>query len=209
MPKKVDISGRQFGRWVVLHEAGRSNAGKVMWLCRCACGKKERVAGGDLRSGRTKGCKPCSARDKATTHGETKTKLHYTWLRMKDRCYNRNSADYKHYGERGISVCAEWRDTYIAFRDWSLENGYVEGLEIDRIDNNGNYCPENCRWATRRQQTQNTRRNVLIEINGDIKCRAEWARESGLNVNMIARRQQRGLRGEDLLSPSCSARALR
>lgn len=95
---------------------------------------------------------------------------------MKDRCYNSAAKNYKYYGGEGITVCDEWRDSYEAFRDWALAAGYESGLSLDRIDPRGNYCPDNCRWVSLEAQQRNKRSNINVEINGDTKTLAEWAR---------------------------------
>jgi len=103
-------------------------------------------------------CRRCACKTAGRTHGESKTRLYSTWKAIKNRCHNPNSSDYPQYGARGVSVCDEWRDSYEAFRDWALANGYSDELTIDRIDNNGNYTPDNCRWTTHTVQSRNTRR---------------------------------------------------
>ena len=107
---------------------------------------------------------------------------------MKNRCNNQNDKNYKNYGARGIKVCDEWQNSYDLFRKWAINNGYKESLTIDRADNNGNYCPENCRWATREQQNNNTRQNHYIEYNGEIKTLSEWAKTYGLTRSCLKAR---------------------
>ena len=108
------------------------------------------------------------------THGKTGSKLHNLWRCMKQRCYNKNKDNYKWYGGRGISVCDEWLNNFMSFYDWAINNGYKDGLKIDRIDVNKNYCPENCRFITQKEQCRNTRKNKYITYKGIKKCYSEW-----------------------------------
>ena len=168
MPNFIDLTGERFGSVVVLERAPNSKRNEVMWHCRCDCGKEFVTRARSLRSGETTSCgclrtkHAISAMKNANTkHGCSPhrgyTKLYNTWLRMKGRCNNPRSTSYQYYGARGISVCKEWKNDFSAFRDWAMENGYQEGLSIDRIDVNGNYCPENCRWITMEEQQRNKR----------------------------------------------------
>lgn len=114
-----------------------------------------------------------------------KTKLYRVWSTMKERCYNPNNHKYKNYGARGIKVCEEWKTDFKAFQKWAYENGYGEGLSIDRIDNNSGYEPSNCRWATAEQQQNNRRNNRTIEIDGVTHTISEWSKISGIKFETI------------------------
>lgn len=118
-------------------------------------------------------------------HGDTGTRLHRIWKGMKCRCNLNTHPTYKTYGARGISVCSEWNNSYSAFREWSLSNGYSERLELDRIDVNGNYCPENCRWVSHHEQTLNRRDTLYIEIEGERFRLREFCIENGINLNSV------------------------
>lgn len=128
-----------------------------MWLCQCDCGGQITCHTGHLRSGNTKSC-GCNS-PFTWKHGKTNTAIERKYFAIKTRCYNEKAQNYSYYGGRGIKMCQEWRDNSASFYKWAADNGYQEGLEIDRIDPDGDYSPENCRFATRAQQMQNTRRS--------------------------------------------------
>lgn len=143
-------------------------------VCKCECGTVKEIRLDCLGAVKSCGCLNLEPREYSRTHNETGSRLYQLWASMKDRCKNPNARGYRHYGGRGITYCDEWED-YIPFRDWALANGYEQGLSIDRIDNDGNYEPSNCRWVTQKEQTLNTRRNRHINYKGEIKTVREWA----------------------------------
>ena len=160
MGKKVDRTGWKYGRLTVLSEAGKNKHKKILWNCSCSCGNKTIVCGSELQSGDTKscGCLQKEMRGKTNlTHGLTKHPLYSIWFDIKRRCQNKSRKAYKNYGGRGITVCPKWNKQFLPFYVWAKNNGWEKGLTIDRIDNDGNYCPENCQFITRGKNVLNTR----------------------------------------------------
>ncbi len=173
MSKFIDLTGQKFGRLTVIERA--SNQGtQTMWLCICKCGKQSIAASGHLKSGRIKSC-GCLAIKLRTKHGHNcrnkRSKTYVTWQNIIQRCTNSNHKHYKHYGGRGIRVCEAWMKFENFFEDMGEK---PEELSIDRINNNGDYCKVNCKWSDRKEQHRNTRRAILVTINGVIKPLAEW-----------------------------------
>ena len=165
-----------------------------MWVCKCDCGNTKVINGNNLRQGKSTTC-GCSLRK----HGMRNTRLWNIWDGMMKRCYNPKHMWYKRYGGRGITICDEWLDDHGAFFSWALANGYADHLTLDRIDVNGNYCPENCRWVDMKTQHNNRSNNCIVAINGVEKTIAEWASIAGIDYQTIYRRYHRGDRGEYLI----------
>lgn len=184
----LDLTGHKYGKLSVIKPVGKNKHGKVLWLCKCECGNETITSSNSLRRGHTISC-GCAHLEKIAKgnpkHGLTNAKLYPVWVMMKDRCMNSNNKEYKNYGGRGVTVCNEWKNNFQAFYDWAMTNGYVEGLSIDRIDNNGNYEPSNCRWATRREQQLNTTRNKRITYNGKTQTLTEWSEELNVRFNKL------------------------
>lgn len=157
MGSLIDISGQKYERLTVIERHGVKD-GHAAWLCKCDCGKTTVVNGRNLRSGRTTSC-GCFHNEqlieRSLTHGKTHSRLYSIWHNMLNRCYYERTKCFEYYGGRGITVCDEWKNSFEAFHDWSIENGYSDELTIDRIDVDGNYEPSNCRWITMKEQCKN------------------------------------------------------
>lgn len=145
--------------------------------CLCDCGKEKVIRLNDIRSGKTKSC-GCllkrSNKERFTKHNLCHTRIYRIYKNIKSRCKYSSLKQFKDYGGRGIEMCKEWENNFMSFYKWSLNNGYRDDLTIDRIDVNGNYCPENCRWATVFEQNNNKRTNHIIEYNGEKHSMREW-----------------------------------
>lgn len=188
--KFIDLTGQRFGRLVVVALSGQDKHGGTKWLCKCDCGSETVVLGGNLRRNHTTSC-GCVHKETISTHGESKSRLYTIWTLMKRRCYFPSDSRYHRYGGRCIAVCEEWRDSFENFRDWATKNGYRDDLTIDRIDNNGNYCPGNCRWATRKEQQSNIGTNHLITHNGETLTVSQWAERIGVQPTTLFTRLRR------------------
>lgn len=193
-----DLSGQRFVHLVVLDRVGSNKRGLALWRCRCDCGNESIVTTANLKSGNSTTC-GCGKRRKAI-HGMIHTRLYATWSHLVDRCRNEHNKSFANYGGRGIKVCAEWLNSFEAFRDWALANGYTDKLTIERIDVNGNYCPENCCWASLKEQANNRRNNHKETYNGETHTIAEWAEITGIAVQTIYQRLHRGWTIEQALT---------
>ena len=191
MPRFIDLTGNRYGKLVVLR---RVNTGKprAWWECQCDCGKTSIVPSDSLQSGNTASCGCLFANSRPINHGDARRKdrarLYRTWSGMIQRCDNKKDKAYPNYGGRGIKVCDEWKD-YVNFKEWAIPHGYSEELYIDRIDNDKGYCPENCRWVTRKQQQNNLRCNIRYRFpDGTIKTLSEVSEMLGMGKERTQRR---------------------
>jgi hypothetical protein len=195
---KIDLNGQKYERLTVVSFVGIGNKGDAMWLCRCDCGTFVTVACRKLRGGSKKSC-GCLSREwneknlglLQLKHGGTHTRLYSIWHSMRQRCNNVNASNYKDYGGKGVKICKEWNE-FAVFREWALKNGYTDGLSIDRIDGNKDYCPENCQWATRKEQSVNRKSVILIEYGGEKLTSVDWSRKIGGNDGLVGRRLKMG-----------------
>jgi hypothetical protein len=184
----IDLTGQKFGRLTVIERDKEKAKGGTKWICKCDCGKIVSVYGGNLQRGTSTSC-GCYRRENPNSrkHGMSNARLYNIWSKMKNRCENPSSKFFKRYGGRGISVCEEWKDPK-RFFEWSLSHGYEEGLTIDRIDNYGNYCPENCRWVDTKTQENNRGNNRYFTFNGKTQSLSMWCEELHQNYKTAYKR---------------------
>lgn len=200
-----DLSGERFGRLFVVKRVENNNKGYAQWLCKCDCGKETIVVTANLKRGHTKSC-GCLRKDNTSgekcslyKHGKYNTKLYKVWHNMKERCLNNNATHYEFYGGRGITICNEWKKDFMSFYNWAINNGYNDNLTIDRINVNGNYEPQNCRWITIKEQANNRRSNHLITYNKETHTMMEWAEIFNINYDTLRFRLKRGWSIEKVL----------
>lgn len=189
-----DLIGKKIGRLTVLSSVFSINK-KWFYRCKCDCGKEKLISRNSLKQGDTLSCgcykKECR-KGINKIHGMTGTRVHRIWVSMKSRCYNPNNKKYPRYGARGITVCEEWKNTFLSFYDWAMNNGYSDNLSIDRIDVNGNYEPSNCRWVTNKVQANNKTTNKFVVYKGETKTVAEWADILNFDYYLVVRRIRLG-----------------
>lgn len=175
--------GKKYGHWTVLMQNK-----DYYFLCRCDCGKVKNVFGGNLNSGKTISCGCRNGINKDVIYN----RLKHIYNGMRARCYYINKNNYNHYGGRGIRVCDEWKNDFLSFYKWSIDNGYRDDLTIDRIDVDGDYTPDNCRWVDTIVQANNKRNNVIINYKNKKYTVAEFARLIGCNDGTLRGRLKRG-----------------
>ena len=206
-----DRTGERIGRLVVLHRGdnivtadGRSRA---QYVCRCDCGNIIIVLADNLKRTRSCGCLKKEAAKVVGSdnikHGDTKanrrTRLYRIWSGMKSRCYNERCFEYSRYGGRGIKICSEWLNDYENFKNWANANGYSDDLSIDRIDGNKGYSPENCRWATRKEQQNNLSTNRIVQYNGERYTVAQLSEKYNVSHDKLLKKLNSGCSAEELI----------
>lgn len=198
-----DLTGQRFGRLTVLYmdedKVTPSGYRVHMWRCICDCGTEKTVRGKSLTGGVTRSC-GCLAKElvgiRASKHNGFGTRLYAIWNSMRQRCNNSNHRSYHNYGGRGISICSEW-DDFAVFREWAYNSGYNEHgkrgeFTLDRIDVDGDYTPENCKWSTMKEQSNNKRTTIYLEKDGEIHTLKDWADITGIKYETLWKRYHNG-----------------
>lgn len=200
MAELKDLTGRDFERLHVVCRVENTRWGEAKWLCRCVCGNERKVTGKKLLSGHTQSC-GCLQKDKAriahTTHGMRYTSEHTTWCGILERCYNPNKEHYPDYGGRGIAVCERWQKFENFYTDMGPKPG--RGFSIERIDNNGNYEPGNCKWATQKEQCRNKRNNVRFTAFDLTMIQDDWVSLLQVSKEAIKYHLKKGESMEDVV----------
>lgn len=204
MPNRTIVIGQRSGRLTVESEPIRHN-GRAYYECRCDCGILKLIAGSHITTKATLSC-GCLHRERnratSSTHGKSRSPIYWVWNSMLRRCEKLTDKSYTRYGDRGIYVCERWQ---------SFENFYADmgdapdGMSLDRLDNDGPYTPENCQWATDKEQSRNKRNSRVITHNGRTQSLAAWAEESGLDYKMVYKRLRRGWTIEEALKSESEA----
>lgn len=186
-----DLTGKRFGRLTVVEYLYGKNR-QSYWRCICDCGKEKITRASSLKAGLTRSC-GCFHSDRSKvvcsnnfkTHQGSKTRLFKIWVGMKKRCFDVKEPAYVNYGGRGITICDDWKNDFVSFRDWALNSGYEQNLTIDRIDNNGDYEPSNCKWSSAKEQANNRRSNILFAYKGKVQNLKTWCEELSLNYKSV------------------------
>lgn len=205
-----DLSEQRFGRLTVVRRADNASDGKAQWLCSCDCGQEKIVRRSNLVSQSVKSC-GCLQREAGARnapfaaaalvkHGMSNSRLDRILKGMVNRCCNQKSPAYKDYGARGIMICDEWAQDRATFFSWAAASGYAANLTIDRKDNDRGYSPDNCRWATKQEQSNNTRRNRTLSLGGVKKTIAQWARQYGMPMRTLWARVDSGWSEADAIT---------
>lgn len=204
MTKYKNLIGKKFGRLTVIGLSERKSR-KTYWVCQCDCGNITEARSDGLQSGRWQSC-GCLKREtsaenvsKNHTHKQSGTRLYKILQGMKTRCYNVNDRRYADYGGRGITICDEWIEDFNAFYEWSMTHGYTDDFTIDRIDNDKGYSPDNCRWTTNKEQSNNRSTNVLYKIGNATKTIMQWCEIFELDYKVVIARFHRGTSSIDEL----------
>lgn len=188
----TDLTGKEFGEtWVVVRLIEKTATSKSKWLCKCSCGNERAMGASEINGNKTQRCRSCTARQTFTTHGMAHSREYTSWYSMISRCYRTADKEHSNYGGRGIKVCDRWRYSFEAFIEDMGPR--PNNTTLDRHpDNDGNYEPNNCRWATPTEQGRNTRVNRLLEHDGRTQCMAAWADEAGMSIQSLYQRLKRG-----------------
>lgn len=204
-----ELINKKYGRLVIIsYDTKKGNKHYVN--CKCDCGNTKSIRFSRLKSGETKSCgcirlenlEKLRHLNNLNRHGKSKDKLYSVYSSIKYRCYNVNANNYKHYGGKGVKVCDEWLNDFMKFYNWSHNNGYREGLSIDRIDVNGDYEPSNCRWADSTTQSNNKCNTIYLTYNNKTQSLSAWAKELSIPYGTAYSRFSRGKETNNILKKS-------
>lgn len=201
MWKIIDLTGKKFNRLTAVRLSHRDNSGRAWWIFRCECGKEKAILGANASGGYIKSCgclrhEVCKSR--VGVHRMSRSKIYAVWHSMKNRCLNSKDRYFQIYGGRGIKVCEEWL-LFETFAEWASTHGYKDGLTLDRVDNNGEYKPDNCRWATWVEQANNKSNNVILTYEGETMTLKRWAERYDVNYYNLKYRLRAGWSARDAL----------
>lgn len=191
MARAKDWTGERIGKLVVVSRIDNDEQGRCVWLCRCDCGNEIKRRSAILSVSKKKGkISHCGCSSPLKTHGLSRGNRHlyWVWAAMVQRCDNPSNKDYPAYGGRGIKICREWREDFASFYEWAMNSGYRKCMTIERIDVDGNYCPENCSWVPNERQALNQRQSWIITHNGKTQHLSDWARECGIGYKTLRAR---------------------
>lgn len=193
---RADIEpGMKFGKLTAIEPAGKNKKGESLWIFECECGRRKAMRKYRVVSSGVRSC-GCTRARFHKKHGMSDTRLYKCWKGMIGRC-RPTSEKHHYYFDRGISVCEEWKNPEV-FCEWAISNGYGDNLTLDRINNDGNYEPSNCRWVTQKQQVRNRSVSISVEFNGEIRGLQEWSEVLGIKIGTLYARWKKGERGEYL-----------
>ena len=189
-----NLTNKRFGEWSVMSFVGRNKYRQPIWKCRCSCGTVREIPESNLTRKASTNCgclKSKNQRKRAYKHGKVNTPLYRSWANMLQRCNNPKNPRFKDYGGRGVAVCEEWKD-FTNFAKWANQNGYIEGLTIERVDVDGDYSPENCKWVPLREQSLNKRTTLYVTFNNEKKSLKEWAERFNISYGSLKKRLYQG-----------------
>jgi hypothetical protein len=194
MAKFIDLTGKKFNKLTVIEFIGRKN-NHSLFKCKCDCGNESIVYSNNLIRNHTTSC-GCfniySTINRSTTHNLRKHPLYVSWIGMRNRCYYEKHNRFKNYGGKGIKVFENWKNDFLEFYNWAVNNGWEKGLSIDRIDNNLDYCPTNCKFSTSKEQSRNRTSNIKITVDGETKILIEWAESKNIHYETLRKRLKKG-----------------
>ena len=193
---QYDLRDKRFGKLIAKEPIGSNNHRELQWKCLCDCGNTHITTSNLLRKGITTQCRACSIKqigEKNKKHEVVSKRLYCCYTNIKTRCTNKKQDTYNRYINRGIDMCKEWKESYLSFQEWAIKNGYSDNLTIDRIDNNGNYEPNNCRWVDRKVQSNNRKTNKILEYKEEKDTLSNWSNRLKIPYHYIQYRVKKGL----------------